>query len=133
MYIRRISSPMQSGPNQLFLFQPTVLVAHNGFKFDFPLLYNEINHSMPILSPEQLEGIFLADSLVHLRQVRCLLFDDYCWAQQHDNNYSSLNLYPWQVHPCHLYIKINNLYKSTKTLHIGKNIDYRCTHGLNKT
>ena len=72
--------------NQLFLFQPSVLVAHNGFKFDFPLLYNEINRRKPTLSPEQLEGIFFADSLVHLRQVRCLLFDDSCLAQQHDNN-----------------------------------------------
>lgn len=31
-------------------------------------------------------------------------------------------MYPWQVHPCHLYAKINNLYTTTKTLHIGKTL-----------
>ena len=47
-----------------------VLIAHNGFRFDFPLMYNEIARRTPVLSPDIMKGIFFADSLDYLRQVK---------------------------------------------------------------
>lgn len=47
----------------------TVLIAHNGYKFDFPLLFNEITRREPAISLDILRGIYFADSLEYLRQV----------------------------------------------------------------
>ena len=47
----------------------TVLIAHNGYKFDFPLLFNEITRREPAISLEMLKGIYFAESLEYLRQV----------------------------------------------------------------
>ena len=64
---------------QLFLTFPiisyliTALIAHNGFKFDFPILFNEITRRQPAISLDMLRGIYFADSLEYLRQVHSFI------------------------------------------------------------
>ena len=50
----------------------TVLVAHNGFSYDFPLLLAEIERRPKELSTANLSHcrLFFADTLLHLRQIR---------------------------------------------------------------
>ena len=59
----------------------TVLVAHNGFAYDFPLLLAEIERISNCVSTQHFvtKNIHFADTLPHLRQVesgKSLLFVD---------------------------------------------------------
>ena len=53
-----------------------VLVAHNGFAYDFPLLLAEIERRPKYLSTQELvtHNVRFADTLPHLRQVLRVLF-----------------------------------------------------------
>ena len=62
-------------------FPEIVLVAHNGFAYDFPLLLAEIERRPNCLSTQHFvaKNIHFADTLPHLRQVesgKSLLFVD---------------------------------------------------------
>ena len=50
------------------LISSLVLLAHNGFVYDFPLLYAEIQRR-PTLKYNLLDGIYFADTLLLLRNV----------------------------------------------------------------
>ena len=56
---------------------PSVLVAHNGFEFDFPILLAEIDRRPRDLSCNHLvaQHLHFADTLPHLRQVQSCIID----------------------------------------------------------
>ena len=54
----------------ILLYFFSVLIAHNGFVYDFPLLFAEVDRRYPLLKNDLFKHICFGDSLVNLRTVR---------------------------------------------------------------
>ena len=54
----------------ILLYFFSVLIAHNGFVYDFPLLFAEVDRQYPLLKNDLFKHICFGDSLVNLRTVR---------------------------------------------------------------
>ena len=54
----------------ILLYFFSVLIAHNGFVYDFPLLFAEVDRRYPLLKNDLFKHICFGDSLVNLRIVR---------------------------------------------------------------
>ena len=54
----------------ILLYFFSVLIAHNGFVYDFPLLFAEVDRQYPLLKNDLFKHSCFGDSLVNLRTVR---------------------------------------------------------------
>ena len=59
----------------ILLYFFSVLIAHNGFVYDFPLLLAEVDRRYPLLKNDLFKHICFGDSLVNLRTVRLRAFN----------------------------------------------------------
>lgn len=59
----------------ILLYFFSVLIAHNGFVYDFPLLFAEVDRRYPLLKNDLFKHICFGDSLVNLRTVRLRHFN----------------------------------------------------------
>ena len=59
----------------ILLYFFSVLIAHNGFVYDFPFLFAEVDRRYPLFKNDLFKHICFGDSLVNLRTVKLRAFN----------------------------------------------------------